>query len=233
MQRPTTRFLSLPGIPFRSLRAPPGWYPRLRVLRASPRPALRILRLPPPPGMKRSAGMACSDHDVGRALSSPRVGRVQGLHTPPPQPSGQASSAIVSRETSGISFMPAKPLHRGVKQASKHPVLSAEGPTRRPRNPPDPPDLDGSHPDRRQAVPPGRSLRPSGPSAREVVRTAAKDGRAGRGTGRNVQGGRASRTPSLSPLDWPASSGTGSSDLDPASVRIPIGWTFGGRSTAP
>ena len=34
--------------------------------------------------------MACSDHDVGRALSSPRVGRVQGLHTPPLRCPGQA-----------------------------------------------------------------------------------------------------------------------------------------------
>jgi len=44
--------------------------------------------------------MACSDHDVGRALSSPRVVRVQGLHTPPAEPSGQAFNRDVPRGTS-------------------------------------------------------------------------------------------------------------------------------------
>jgi hypothetical protein len=50
-------------------------------------------------------GTACSDHDGGRALSSPRVGRVQGLHTPPARASGQASRPIVSRETSKIQSL--------------------------------------------------------------------------------------------------------------------------------
>lgn len=58
------------------------------------------------PAREGSAGMACSDHDVGRALSSPRVGRLQGLHTPPARPSGQAFGMNVPRGTSRVGELP-------------------------------------------------------------------------------------------------------------------------------
>ena len=75
-RRPLSPCPSPPMSTTRAARPPGSTSPRVSLLRhPSIRPGPRV---PRPRDPRR---IACSDHDVGRGLSSPRVGRVQGLHT--------------------------------------------------------------------------------------------------------------------------------------------------------
>ncbi len=189
--------------------------------------------------------MACSAHDVGRALSSPRVGRVQGLHTPPPQPSGQASRSNVPR---------------GTPRRDEGPVHGVPGPTGTPS--PNCPSSDrdpgaGAH-DGRRCARPTRDPRwgtrrehtsgrggsdPAGAGHRPVRRARSRRSACGP-AGMRTTPRRSGAAPAL-PLPHPdGSDGSGpppasSDDGVPAvvlprpSTILPTGWTEVDRPSGP